>query len=582
MEILPKKKLIYKFLAFLLPFIFISIAITGLVLSITSYNFFQKTIAQDYRNIIKSSAGEIRLFMENARTGLESLALLLTVTGLDDWRQQMALTAFLHQNPRFVSVSLWSTEKEPRVTTILNDETAPIPDPDMFARAAAGQSAVSGVMISAKGLPVAHLAVPVRRLGVVREVLWAELNLKSIWDVLAGISVGRTGQVSIMDLSGRTIGHRQIDRVIKTVPPENPGIIESLRRAAEPVEWTEAHDGQDIYNLGVYVAGLDWIIVLSQPRREMLIYLSRNIFWAVMVTVGLCAVAVVLGWIWIRRLLSPIQRLHDQVRAIGQGDLDQKVSVATEDEIADLGRAFNDMTESLKGYLRREVETARALMHAQNLAMLGTASSKVTHEVGNFLNNTDMALAGLRKESLSARGEKILQILARESGRVKTFIQQFLHFAGRPEPRTQRRPLAPIIREVFDVYQSRAGQQGVSFELNWSETLPPVNVDAGMMGQVLQNLIKNSLEAMKGPGTISVSGEVAGGRLVMTFSDTGAGMEEVVRARIFEPFYTTKGAGGTGLGMAIVKTIVEAHGGAILCRSTVGAGTTFEIRLPLE
>jgi signal transduction histidine kinase len=577
-----KKKLLYRFLLFLLPFIIISIAITGLVLSLTSYKFFQKTVAQDYRNIIRSSAGEIRLFMENARNNLESLALLLTTTGLDRWQQQMALTAFLHTNPQFVSVSLYSLEKEALVTTLLEDDPSFIPEANMFAQVIAGQSVLSGVMIAAQDMPVAHLAAPVRRQGATREVLWAKLNLKSIWDVLAGISVGRSGQVYIMDLSGRTIGHRQIDRVIKTRPPGNAAIVETLRTASGPVEWTEENDGQAFYNLGIYVPGLDWIVALSQPRREIFTYLYRNLYWAVLLTLGLCGLTIVFGWIWIRRLLSPIHRLHDQVRAIGEGNLDRKVTIDSEDEIGDLGQAFNEMADSLKAYIAREVETARSLMHAQNLAVLGTTSSKVTHEVGNFLNNIDMAMSGLKNESLSPRGEKILEILKRESGRVKTFIQRFLQFARKPDLRLRKQGLAPVLGEVLDVYRPMAAQQGVEIEVNWPDNLPAVSVDAGMLGQVLNNLVKNSLEAIAGPGIISISGAVDQRKLVITVSDSGAGMEESVRARVFEPFYTTKGAGGTGLGMAIVKTIVESHRGAIDCISKVGEGTTFELRLPLD
>jgi len=577
-----KHKLLYKFLALFLPFIIISITITGLVLSVTSSNFFQKTIAQDYRNIIKTSAGEIRMFMETARNNMESLALLMIATRLDQWQQQMALTAFLHNNPQFVSLSLYSTWGETIVTTSLEGDPLSVPDEGMFSRAVAGQSAVSGVMVTREDLPVVHMAAPVRRQGVVQEVLWAELSLKSIWDVLEGINVGQTGQVYIMDLSGRTIGHRRIDRVIRTAPPENPAIVDTLRTASRPVEWTEDHNGQRIYNLGVYVSALDWIIVLSQPRKEIFTYLYRNTYWAALVTLGLCGIAIVLGWVWIRRLLEPIRRLHDQVRVIGDGDLDQKVCIASEDEIGDLGKAFNEMTDSLKAYIQREVETARALAHAQNLAVLGTASSKVTHEVGNFLNNTDMVLAGLKNESLSPRGEKILRILDKESGRVKNFIQRFLQFARRPDLEMQKRPLGPILRDVFDVYQSEAADRGVQIELNWPETLPPVNVDPGMMGQVFLNLIKNSMDAINGEGHITITGKAGEGALVIAVADSGAGMDEAVRARVFEPFYTTKGLGGTGLGMPIVKTIVEAHQGTIDCFSSPGEGTTFVIRLPLD
>ena len=424
-----KKKLIYKFLSFILPFIILSIVITSIVLSLTNYSFFQKTINQDYRNIIKSSSGEIRLFMDNARHNLESLALLIASTKLDSWRKEIALTAFLHTNTQFMSMDLFSADGEKIVTTISEKGVSSDADPEIFNKALSGKVAISGVILAENDLPHVNIAVPVFVWGEVKEVLWAELNLKSVWDVLEGIQVGETGQIYILDLSGRYIAHKEIDKVVRAPSIEKPEALEKILDSETPVEWIDDTKGKTSYNVGAYLPGLDWVVVLTQPVTEIFWYLYRNIFWAVMMTLSICVAAVVSGWLWVRRFLVPIQTLHRQVRIIGQGDLDRKVSIKTEDEIGDLGIAFNEMTDSLKQHIAREVETAKTLEHTKNLAVLGTASSKVTHEVGNFLNNTHMALSGLKREALSERGEKILKIIEKESGRVNEFIQKFLQFA---------------------------------------------------------------------------------------------------------------------------------------------------------
>ncbi len=577
-----KNRLLYKFLVFFLPFIILSIFITGIALSLNSYNFFQKTIGQDYENIIKGSAGEIRLFMENARRNLESLALLMTATRLDEWGREMALTAFLHKHRQFMSLSLLSPEGEREVTTLLEEPSPFFFEPALLERALEGKTAVSGVMLGRENLPLVHWAVPVVFRGKVTGVLWAELNLKSVWDILESIRIGRSGQVYLMDLSGRTIAHQEMERVIRPPPRDKANVLADLRRADIPTRWFEEKEGIRYFNLGAYVPGLDWIIVLNQPVREIYIYLYRSIFWAVLAVVGFSGIAIVFAWWWIRLLLRPIASLHEQVRTLGQGNLDHKVSVITEDEIGDLGRAFNDMTDSLKEYIQREVDTVREMVHAKNLAVLGTASSKVTHEVGNFLNNTDMALSGLKREDLSERGQKILRILDNEAERVKVFIQRFLQFAKKPELNLARRPLGPIVREVLDVYRDTAESRGIRLELDWPEDVPAVTVDAGMISQGLHNLVKNSLDAMDGKGgVVSVRGERDRNTLVLTVTDTGQGIDPEIRERIFEPFFTTKGTGGTGLGMPIVKTIVEAHRGTVECRSEVGRGTAFVIHLPL-
>ncbi|MDO9262528.1 MAG: hypothetical protein Q7U02_01080, partial [Desulfosalsimonadaceae bacterium] len=183
-----KKKLIYKFLSFILPFIILSIVITSVILSLTNYKFFQKTIHQDYRNILKSSAGEIRLFMDNSRRNLESLALLMASTKLDPWQKEIALTAFLHTNPQFVSMDLFSANGEKIISTISEDGDSNSPDPKMFERVLSGQVEISGIIVAENDIPHVNVAIPILRLGKVNEVLWAELNLKSIWDVLEGIT----------------------------------------------------------------------------------------------------------------------------------------------------------------------------------------------------------------------------------------------------------------------------------------------------------------------------------------------------------------------------------------------------------
>jgi signal transduction histidine kinase len=348
------------------------------------------------------------------------------------------------------------------------------------------------------------------------------------------------------------------------------------------VEWIDDRFKTVTYNLGAHVPVLDWVVVLSQPRSEIFSYIYKNIFWAATVTLMICVVAIVLGWRWTRRILVPIQELHMQVKKIGAGDLEHKVVVDTEDEIGELGRAFNDMTDSLKAHILREIETAKSLAHARNLAVLGTASSKVTHEVGNFLNNADMALSALKREPVSDRGKRILAVLENDSVRVKAFIQNFLGFAKKPELILKKRPLDLILKEVIGVFQVESEQRNIPIRFQWPNDIPMASVDAGMIHQAFANLFKNAMEAVDHDGEIVVEGKSEAGRVVLTVADSGPGMPPEIRDQIFEPFFTTKGKTGTGLGMAIVKTIVEAHRGVIECQSRPGGGTVFTILLPLR
>ena len=576
-----KKKLFYQTLAFILPFVIGAIFLTSAILSLANHRFFQKTILADYANIITTAADGIALFSENARMELETLALAAASLKLDPWQKEIALTAFVHQNPRFSAVDLIS----PQGGIIASAEPAapsqPAPNRDLLDRALSGQTAVSLVTAEENALPYVDFYVPVFRLGQVDEILRARLSLKFIWEILEGIQIGKTGQVYVMDGSGRIIAHREIHRVLQMSDVITPEALDAIRENAGPVEWVEVDDGV-AYNLGVYVPDLDWIVALTQPRREVLAYFYQNSYWAALIILLISISAILWGWRGSRRLLEPIHALHLHVQRISRGDLGRKVSIEREDEIGELGRAFNEMTDSLKQYVDREVESACTLAHGKNLATLGTVASKVSHEMGNFLFGVQMMLSGLKKEPLSPNGLHILKNIESSMAQTRIFIKQFMNFARKPELNFARGALDDLIREVLETLHPEADARKIIVAVNWDPTIPPVRMDAGLMNQVFTNLVRNSIEAMTGSGSITIAGPVSDHHLLISVADTGPGMENETLERIYEPFFTSKGVLGNGLGLSIVKSNIEIHDGAIECISAPGKGTKFLIRLPLD
>jgi signal transduction histidine kinase len=574
-------KLAVKVLFVALPFLIVSIALTGAILSSTNYGYFMKAISRDYRNIIKGSAGEIHQYMANAGKNLEGLCWVVSATKLNEWQEKIALAAFNHIHPEFISLSLMTTGGEPIASTGTVEKQPGPEESRILARARSGENAVSQVLRTREDVPFVQIAIPVLRLGEVREILLGELNLKSVWYVLEGINVGRTGEVYIIDLSGRLIGHRDMDRVLGRVPAVKPGVLRRLKESVDPIEWREDSDSGGWFCLGCIVADLGWVVVLRQSSREIYGYLYKDTLVGALATLLVCLIAILVGRDLVRRLLAPIDRMHQQVKMIGRGDLDQKLTVTSGDEIGELCRAFNDMTDSLKKLIAREIETAKELAHARNLATLGVASSKVTHEVGNLLNNIGMVAMMLRAQPLDDGGRNALELLERESLRIGRFIGNFLQFAKRPELVLQRASVGAILREALDVQQLPAREKGIIIDRRLPADLPPLLVDVSLLYQVLSNLLKNSLEAMDRPGRITVEGNLEEGYVRLTIRDSGPGIEPEVMAKIFEPFYTTKGKKGTGLGLSICKSIIEAHRGSLECRSTPGEGAAFTLRLPV-
>ena len=577
-----RSTILFRFLAFMLPLIVISIVVTSLILSSTTYKYFQQSVNQDYRNIITSVSGEIRLYMKNAERGLEGLSWVISSAKMDPWQEEISLSAFYHVTPEFLSISLVSPNGAEIIT--VGQETAGRVDAvdEAFREALQGRIAVSGVTVTEENIPRLYIAVPVTRLGKVEKVLLGELNLKSVWDVLEGIEIGRTGQVYLMDLSGRLIGHKEMDRVVRAVQAAESHVLERLKESEDrPLQWTEATEEGNVFCLGYTIPDLQWIIVLSQSEQEIYSYVRENVQWAVIATLIITLLAGLLGWSQVKRFLKPIHALHRQVQKIGQGDLDQKISVDSRDEIGDLSLAFNEMTDSLKGFIEREVRNAEELVHARNLAILGMTSTKVTHEVGNLLTNVGMGLLTLKNETLTPHGAKVIEILEKDAVRVRQFIRSFLQFAKIPQLNLERVSMDDLLGDLLVVHHRETETSSVQMKLVWRRELPRVRADHHLMYQVFNNLIRNSLEALDGPGSIMIEGSKADGFLLVSITDTGPGMTPQVREKIFEPFYTTKGRKGTGLGLSICKTIVEAHRGTIECLSEPGKGATFVIKLPL-
>ena len=291
-----RNKLLYKLLIFVIPFVVLSVVGTGILLSMTSYTFFERTINQNYRNILKSSAGEIQFFMGNARQNMDSLAQLIATLKLDAWKKEITLAAFLNKNPQFMSAAICDADGTQHIFSMAEEDA---PDPcgsGLVQKAVSGKAAISLVMLTEKSIPYTEIAVPIFKLGKVDEILLARLNLKFVWDVLESIEIGSSGQVYVMDLSGRTIAHRKIDRVLRPPPAEHPEILDKLKSAHVPLEWEEQEDGKQIYCLGSYLPDLDWVVVLTQPYSEIYAYLYQNIFWTMGIIGIVCIMALLLGW----------------------------------------------------------------------------------------------------------------------------------------------------------------------------------------------------------------------------------------------------------------------------------------------
>lgn len=235
---------------------------------------------------------------------------------------------------------------------------------------------------------------------------------------------------------------------------------------------------------------------------------------------------------------------------------------------------------------RRGLEAVVA--REQRLAAVGNLAAGVAHEIRNPLNAISIGLQRLRREFAPAGTEArteyegFLEILRGEVGRLNEIVGQFLSLARPARLSLADEPLEPLLRDLAALLQSQAAAQNVRIveELDLGSTA--VRMDKAQLTQAFMNLVLNALQAMPGGGALTIRAALdpAGPAARVSISDTGAGIPAEHFDRIFEPYFTTK-AGGTGLGLALARKIVEEHRGAIRVETGPGGGATFSVVLPV-
>ncbi|SEL84544.1 PAS domain S-box-containing protein [Stigmatella aurantiaca] len=244
--------------------------------------------------------------------------------------------------------------------------------------------------------------------------------------------------------------------------------------------------------------------------------------------------------------------------------------------------------ESLWASYAELAATRAEMVKRERLAALGELSAIVAHEVRNPLGVIFNAVASLRR-LVPPQGDAsmLLDILAEESDRLNRMVADLLDYTRPREPILHPEHLDRVIQDALDAarLQGGPGGQTVSVQMEVEPALPPVPMDRRLIRQALINIFVNAIQAMPQGGVVRVNArrEPHAGResLRIDVTDQGMGIPAELLHRVFEPFFTTK-AQGTGLGLAVVKRILEEHRGEIAVEGTQGQGTTFTLRLPFQ
>lgn len=331
---------------------------------------------------------------------------------------------------------------------------------------------------------------------------------------------------------------------------------------------------------GTHLPGADEAPHMDILERNFLSNVNRSLWLAILIAVG---VAVILGLVLTRRITRPLQALAAGARQIAGGHLGHRVELSSRDEVGEVAESFNAMARSLD-----ENEQARRRLMADIAHELATPLTVIEGTVDGILDGVfqpDAEHLGSVKEQtvlLTRLISDLRDISLAESGQLKL----------------ERAPtdMVELVGRKVSQAELAAREKGIRLELKAAPGLPAVNVDAGRMEQVVANLLTNAVRHTPGGESITVSmrtvdadaaHRVDGPSLVMSVADTGEGIAPEHLPYVFERFYRAETArsragGGAGLGLAIARQMVQAHGGRVWVESQPGQGSTFYVALPLS
>ncbi|MCC7355036.1 MAG: HAMP domain-containing protein [Anaerolineae bacterium] len=301
---------------------------------------------------------------------------------------------------------------------------------------------------------------------------------------------------------------------------------------------------------------------LSAVNRSLLLGALIACLAAVLVTVGLSS-----------RIVRPVEQLTAAVQRMERGDLTARVSVDTQDEIGQLGHAFNAMAGSL----------------AQQEQLRRNMVGDVAHELRTPLTNLRGYLEAARDGLLTPDGA-LVDNLYEETMLLNRLVAdlQELALADAGQLALVRQPVSMvrIVEQAVTMLRPQADAKGLALLVNLPSDLPPIDADPERVGQVLRNLLNNAIAHTPRAGEITVIARKVNQEVVVSVHDTGAGIAPEHLPHIFDRFYRAdksraRRTGGAGLGLAIVKQLVEAHGGSLTVESEPGRGSTFTFTLPV-
>jgi len=288
------------------------------------------------------------------------------------------------------------------------------------------------------------------------------------------------------------------------------------------------------------------------------------------------------------QIVSPLIRMRKVVQQVAKGDFTAQCEITSNDEIGELGQAFNLMGQQLEERDKKLSHTRSLAAYHDKMSALGLMAGGIAHEVGNPLAAISVSLQVAQKELNLHNSDVVqsqLQMALKETVRMEAIIQVILNFGRYEVTPTMRSFYVPVvIEEAIQLAQMSPRKKAVRITPSITPKLPEMYAEKGMLLQVLLNLVLNALDACDDRGNINIHAFKKGNeKIIIHVEDDGHGIADEIKGDIFNPDFTSKARGeGTGLGLAISRELIYSMNGSLDLVNSDATGSCFQICLPIK
>ena len=541
----------------------------------------EQSVSRGNQAVAQQIGEQIKLYFDNSHRVLASIAGDLRGTQLEQWQQEEILRNHVLDFPEFREISVFDAGGRLRVSSRVGASTLKIPSAVETETATTSRFYVATPYIDADALPTTTMAIPL--VGGIDEPGWliAEISLEQLWRTVDRIKVGTSGYALLLDDQKKLVANgNPNDKALiaqrADATPDEQTLADAARKSQatpEPRTFKKQPDGEAFLAVGAAIDNPGWTVLVEQPTNDAF-SLSQQLKRQLLVAIGLALLGtVILGWVWGRSFIRRIFALTRVTRAIADGRMDERVVLSGQDEIRQLGDAFNSMADRL-------VELQEEIRKQERQAMFGRIAAGLVHDLSHPIQNIGNSCKLIQKMFEDAEyRETFKRTVERELVIVKRVLDDLRNIA-RPIP-LERFPvdLNRTVADAAEAMEQHAETAGLTLRTELTPETVYIEGDVFALGRVYRNLILNAIQATAPGGLIVVATETHAERVQVRIYDTGCGIPPERLGQIFEDFVTTKRR-GLGLGLAISKKIVEQLGGTITVASEVGKGTTFVLEFP--